>query len=221
MTAAVRPGGAAASTIGRPLLLAAGLAGLVGARWAATLEGSAGGLAVGLAFGTGLIALAVAVGVRVGRPGGLSRSTLRALAVGALGGVALVGLALVGLADGGGPAGAPIQLGAAYGPRLGPGAWLAAGFAPWAAITILVATAEELVLRGVLFDAVDRAAGGAIAVIATSLAFALIHVPLYGWHVVPLDLGVGLILGGLRVLTGGVSAPASAHVIADLATWWL
>jgi membrane protease YdiL (CAAX protease family) len=221
MTAAVRAGGASGSTIGRPLLLAAGLAGLVGARWAATLEGSAGGLAVGLAFGTGLIALAVAGGARVGPPGGLSRSTLRALAAGALGGVALVGLALVGLADVGGPAGASIQLGAAYGPRLGPGAWLAAWFAPWAAITVLVATAEELVLRGVLFDAVDRAAGGTIAVVTTSLVFALIHVPLYGWHVVPLDLGVGLILGGLRVLTGGVTAPASAHVIADLATWWL
>jgi membrane protease YdiL (CAAX protease family) len=220
MIDAVRAGGASASTIGRPLLLAAGLAGLVGARWAATFEGSAGGLAVGLAFGAGLIALAVAGGAYVGRPGGVSRSR-RALAAGALGGVALVSLALVGLADVGGPAGASIQLGAAYGPRLGPGAWLAAGFAPWAAITVLVATAEELVLRGVLFDAVDRVAGGTIAVVATSLAFALIHVPLYGWHVVPLDMGVGLILGGLRVLTGGVTAPASAHVIADLATWWL
>jgi membrane protease YdiL (CAAX protease family) len=221
MTAAARAGGVAASTIGRPLLLATSLAGLVGARWAATLEGSAGGLAVGLAFGTALVALAVAGGMRVGRPGSLSRSTPAVLAAGTLAGVALVGLALVGLADIGGPAGASIQLGAGYGPRLGPGAWLAAGFGPWAAITVLVATAEELVLRGVLFDAVDRAAGGAIAVVVTSLAFALIHVPLYGWHVVPLDVGVGLILGGLRIVTRGVSAPAVAHAIADLATWWL
>jgi hypothetical protein len=60
-----------------------------------------------------------------------------------------------------------------------------------------------------------------VAVVATSLVFALIHVPLYGWHVVPLDLGVGLLLGGLRLVTGGVTAPAAAHTIADVATWWL
>jgi hypothetical protein len=47
------------------------------------------------------------------------------------------------------------------------------------------------------------------------------HVPLYGWHVVPLDLGVGLWLAGLRLATGGIAAPAIAHTIADLATWWL
>jgi len=55
----------------------------------------------------------------------------------------------------------------------------------------------------------------------TSVAFALMHVPLYGWHVVPLDLGVGIWLGGLRLLGRGVAAPALAHVLADLVTWWL
>ena len=49
----------------------------------------------------------------------------------------------------------------------------------------------------------------------------MLHVPLYGWHVVPLDLGVGLFLGGLRLLTGGAVAPAVAHTVADLATWWI
>jgi membrane protease YdiL (CAAX protease family) len=53
------------------------------------------------------------------------------------------------------------------------------------------------------------------------VVFALMHVPLYGWHVVPLDLAVGLALGGLRVATRGVAAPAVAHAVADLATWWL
>jgi hypothetical protein len=47
------------------------------------------------------------------------------------------------------------------------------------------------------------------------------HVPLYGWHVVPLDLGVGLWLAGLRLATGGIAAPAIAHAVADLATWWV
>ena len=219
---ALGPGGSAtARIVGRPLLLAAGLAGLVGARWAATIDGGAGGLAVGLAFGTGLLGLAIAGGVRVGRFEPLGRSNLWSLTAGALGGVALVGAALVGLAEVGTLGGPSPPLGPAHGPNLDPGAWFGAGFGSWAAVTVLVATAEELVLRGALFEAVDRCAGGAIAVVATSLAFALIHVPLYGWHVVPLDLGVGLFLGGLRVVTRGVTAPAAAHVIADLATWWL
>ena len=94
-------------------------------------------------------------------------------------------------------------------------------FAPWALITILVASAEELVLRGALFDALRHATGLTIAVIVTSAAFALMHVPLYGWHVVPLDLGVGVFLAGLRLTSGSVAAPAIAHIVADLATWWV
>ena len=54
-----------------------------------------------------------------------------------------------------------------------------------------------------------------------TVAFALLHVPLYGWHVVPLDLAVGLVFAGLRLATGSAAAPAVAHSVADLATWWL
>jgi membrane protease YdiL (CAAX protease family) len=235
MTAVVRAGGraagsrlaawsrlAAGSRLAPPLLLGTGLAGLVGARWAATIEGSAGALAVGLVFGAGLLALALAGGMRLERP----NAPRLAIAAGVLGGAVLIGLALMGLA-----LAAQLTWAAAVGVAdgsagrlaLGPGAWFAGGLAAWAAITVLVATAEELVLRGVLFDAIEHAFGGNVvaAVMVTSVVFALIHVPLYGWHVVPLDLGVGLLLGGLRLVSGGVIAPAAAHVIADLATWWL
>jgi hypothetical protein len=44
---------------------------------------------------------------------------------------------------------------------------------------------------------------------------------MYGWTAVPLDLAVGVWLGGLRLATGGVAAPATAHALADLAYWWL
>lgn len=222
MTAVARPAGHSAtsrglghgpaSRVGRPLLLGAGLAGLVAARWAATVEGSVGALAVGLAFGAGLIALALAGGGPIGRPRAAGLSFPRSLATGAIAGAALVGVGIAGRltwADAG------------SGPALGPGAWFTGGFGPWAAITVLVATAEELVLRGALFGAIWRASGVTAAVVATSAAFALIHVPLYGWHVVPLDLGVGLFLGGLRLMSGGLTAPAAAHALADLATWWL
>jgi membrane protease YdiL (CAAX protease family) len=204
---------AATSRLALPLMLGTGLVGLVVARWAATIEGSAGGLAVGLAFGMGLLALALTGGTRIQRP----RAIRSSIVGGVLGGALLIGLALLGMAV----AGRLSWAGVAAGPSVGPGALVAAGFAPWAAITVLVATSEELLLRGALFDASERALGAGVAVVATSLVFALIHVPLYGWHVVPLDLGVGLLLGGLRLVTGGVTAPAAAHAIADLATWWL
>jgi len=77
------------------------------------------------------------------------------------------------------------------------------------------------VLRGSLFGAILRARGPGVAVGITTVIFALMHVPLYGWHVVPLDLAVGLWLAGLRLTTRGVAAPAIAHIVADLATWWL
>ena len=90
----------------------------------------------------------------------------------------------------------------------------------WGAATTLVATSEEAVLRGALFDAFTRWCGSDVAVAAAAAAFALLHVPLYGWHVVPLDFAVGLLLGALRLLTGGWLAPAVAHVGADLIGWW-
>jgi membrane protease YdiL (CAAX protease family) len=94
------------------------------------------------------------------------------------------------------------------------------GFAGWAAAVTVVAAAEEVFLRGALYDAV-RARRGEVAAIAVGAAcFALLHVPLYGWHVVPLDLAVGVVLGGLRQGTGTPLAPAVTHVGADLVGWF-
>jgi membrane protease YdiL (CAAX protease family) len=98
-------------------------------------------------------------------------------------------------------------------------------FLTWGAATTLVALSEEALLRGALFDAITRwrmtrLHSADVAVVVTSVAFALLHVPLYGWHVVPLDLAVGLLLGALRLLTGSWVAPGIAHVGADLVGWW-
>ncbi|MGI8825667.1 MAG: CPBP family glutamic-type intramembrane protease [Chloroflexota bacterium] len=94
-------------------------------------------------------------------------------------------------------------------------------FVAWAAVVGVVAVAEEILLRGVLFSAVNEVYGPMAAVALTSIAFGLLHVPLYGWNALPLDLAVGFWLGGLRLLSGGVTAPAVAHVLADVAAWWL
>ena len=170
---------------------------MVGLRWAATVQGAAGAVAIGLVFGLGLLGVGLAGGWR------MVPERRSSVVVGIAGGAILVG---TGARD-----------------AVGPAPWLApaTAFAPWAAVTILVATAEEIVLRGALFDALDVSLGTVAAVLVTSVVFALMHVPLYGWHVVPLDLGVGLWLAGLRLATGGIAAPPFAHAIADLATWWL
>ena len=197
------------------------LAVVVAARWAVTVSGSADGVLVGGVFGTLLLASAAATGwrplaprwrpiasaeVRVAESSRtrLAWGVLAHLAAGLVGGLALVGISVA---------------------ARWPGPWVAfdpaPSFAPWAVVTVLVAVAEEAVLRGALFDAVEAAGGLALALLVTSAAFALLHVPLYGWHVVPLDLGVGLLFGGLRILGGGIAAPAMAHVAADIATWWM
>jgi membrane protease YdiL (CAAX protease family) len=195
------PGGSLAAWR-RPAVLVAGLAAVVWVRFVATVAGSVDALWIGLAFGVGLLAVALAGAEPIART--LRRPTPLAIGLGLAGGGALIGLALVARLAGPGIAVAP-----------------AAPFLPWVGVTVIVASGEELLLRGAIFTAVERAGGVALAVALTSVAFALMHVPLYGWHVVPLDLGVGIFLGGLRLAGGGWSGPAIAHAIADLATWWL
>lgn len=95
------------------------------------------------------------------------------------------------------------------------------GYARWAVFVVVVAVAEEALLRGSLFRAIEQRAGVAAAIAITSVAFGLLHAPVYGWGVVPLDIAVGVWLGTLRAVTGTVAAPAVAHAIADLAGWWL
>lgn len=90
----------------------------------------------------------------------------------------------------------------------------------WSAAVVAVAGAEEAFLRGALFDALNRWRGRDVAVVGAAVAFALLHVPLYGWRAVPVDFAVGLVLGALRLLTGTWVAPAVAHIGADLAGWW-
>lgn len=202
-----------------PVAIALGLSAIVGGRALAVRSGF-DALLVGAAFGAALLALAVTAHERVERGSGSTRlrpawarpSRLGPIAPSAAIGV-LVGLVLVAVAVAGPAIGGVIAV-----PGIGRPA---APFAPWALITLVVVAGEEGVLRGALFDRIERVGGVAAAIALTTLAFALMHVPLYGWHVVPLDLAVGLVLAGLRLWTGALVAPIAAHAVADLATWWL
>lgn len=177
-----------------PVVLMAAFAAAVAIRVAVAGPGGAGSVRAGLVFAAILATLALA------SRAGLAVSG-RALLIGVLGAAALV---------------VPVLVTHGVGGHLD-----ATGYATWAPATVAVATAEEAFLRGALYDAVARARGVDAAVLVGAIAFAALHVPLYGWHAVPLDLAVGLALGALRVLTGTWSAPAVAHAGADLVGWWL
>lgn len=135
------------------------------------------------------------------RPGARARAPI---ALGLLGGAALVAVWLTAR-------GVP-------GIHLAP---LNGAIAIWTPAVTVVAVAEEVALRGALFGLVREVAGDGGALAATTVIFALIHLPLYGAGALPLDLAAGALLGGLRIVSGGVLAPALAHVIADVAGGWL
>ena len=180
----------------RALLLVAGFGCALVLRLAVGGDRVATSLSAGLVFAAALVLLSLAARVRVT----LSR---RALLIG-LGGLALVV--------------APVLLEQAVTLRPLRGTQ---GFALWATVVLVVASAEELFLRGALYDAVSRARGETAAIAMGAVLSALLHVPLYGWHVLPLDLAVGLVLGGLRQGAGTPVAPAVAHVGADWVGWFV
>lgn len=178
------------------------LAALTGFSFAVLLRMAVGGRAIagsqvaGLVFAGCLAALTVAMG---GAKPALSR---RAVLLG-LGGVAVLCL--------------PPLLGHLAHPGVRPGG----SYWHWALVVTAVATSEEAFLRGSLYTAVRDWRGDTAALLVTSLAFAALHLPLYGWGSVPLDFAVGLLLGVLREQTGGWAAPAITHVGADVVAWFL
>jgi membrane protease YdiL (CAAX protease family) len=145
-----------------------------------------------------VLVAAIAAGWRPARP------ALSGVAIGAGGAVVLVGFALQArdwhmL----GPTGAMLPLVA------------------WSVVVVCVAVAEEILLRGVVLPSLARSRGPVVGLLLSSIVFAVLHVPLYGVGALPLDFAVGLWLGGLRLLTGGVTASATAHALADLAAGWV
>ncbi len=176
-------------------LLLVGFAVALGLRIVAGGPDVARSQSAGLLFAGCLIVLSVAAGVRVP----LTRSAVL---------VGVAGIALV-------CAPVAVETLATVRPLRG-----TQGFLPWAAVVTVVASAEELFLRGALYDATLRW-GTTVAIGSGAVLFALLHVPLYGWHVVPLDLAVGIVLGGLRQGTGTPVTPAITHVGADWVGWFV
>jgi membrane protease YdiL (CAAX protease family) len=104
----------------------------------------------------------------------------------------------------------------------GPQAYLSSTYAVvWAPLVVLIAIGEEVALRAWMQPLARQAWGPTAAIIFTAAAFASIHAPIYGWVALPLDFGVGVLVGCLREYTRSVSACALAHFIVDLGHWWL
>jgi membrane protease YdiL (CAAX protease family) len=78
------------------------------------------------------------------------------------------------------------------------------------------AVGEEIVFRRGLYGWLERW-GTAAAIVASALVFGLVHAPMYGWTVVPVDVGAGLVFGWQRWASGGWTSPAATHVFANLA----
>jgi len=92
---------------------------------------------------------------------------------------------------------------------------VASPLAAWSLpLALLAAVAEEALFRRAAYSALERH-GVIVAVGATAVAFALIHVPLYGWAVLPVDLGAGLLLSWQRWASGTWTVPAATHAAAN------
>ena len=89
------------------------------------------------------------------------------------------------------------------------------GLAVAVGLNALAAVAEEAFFRRYLYGLVVDAHGPVVAVAVTAGAFALVHVTVWGWWVLPLDLAAGLVLSWQRAATGRWSVPAATHVLAN------
>ena len=89
------------------------------------------------------------------------------------------------------------------------------GLAVAVGLNALAAVAEEAFFRRYLYGVVVERHRTAVAVAVTAGAFALVHVTVWGWWVLPLDLAAGLVLSWQRAATGRWSVPAATHVVAN------
>lgn len=82
-------------------------------------------------------------------------------------------------------------------------------------VAVVAAAGEEAFFRRALYGRLEHL-GPLLAVIGAAVAFAIVHVPVYGWAAAGVDLGAGLVLGWQRWATGRWGVPAATHAFANL-----
>jgi membrane protease YdiL (CAAX protease family) len=81
---------------------------------------------------------------------------------------------------------------------------------------LAAAVAEEALFRQAMYRTLAARGGAVLAVTATAVAFALVHLPFYGMAAFPVDLGAGLLFGWQRWSSGSWTVPAATHAAANL-----
>ncbi|MFP5317631.1 MAG: type II CAAX prenyl endopeptidase Rce1 family protein [Acidimicrobiia bacterium] len=99
----------------------------------------------------------------------------------------------------------------------GPGAaWAAPLLVRSLVLNSLAAVAEEAFFRRLVYGVLERPWGTTVAVAGSAAAFAVVHVTVWGWWVLPLDLAAGLLLSWQRAASGRWTVPAATHVLANV-----
>lgn len=83
------------------------------------------------------------------------------------------------------------------------------------ALNTLAAVGEEAFFRRLVYGRL-AGWGPAAAVVGSAVLFAVVHVTVYGWWVLPIDLAAGLLFSWQRWVTGTWAAPAVTHAVANL-----
>lgn len=91
----------------------------------------------------------------------------------------------------------------------------APALAGYVALNTLAAVAEEALFRRLVYGSLSSF-GPAVAVVGSAVAFAAVHVTVWGAWVLPLDLAAGLVLSWQRWASGQWSVPAATHAFANL-----
>ncbi|MGH9185923.1 MAG: lysostaphin resistance A-like protein [Acidimicrobiales bacterium] len=84
------------------------------------------------------------------------------------------------------------------------------------ALLILAAVAEEAFFRRLVYGVLARH-GAATALVGSAWLFAIVHVTVYGWWALPIDLAAGLVLSWQRWASGTWTVPAFTHAVANMA----
>jgi membrane protease YdiL (CAAX protease family) len=87
------------------------------------------------------------------------------------------------------------------------------------AINSLAAVAEEAFFRRFVYSLL-LPSGVGWAIVGSAAFFAVAHVTVYGFWVLPLDIAAGLLLSWQRWATGSWAVPAATHVVANVLMLW-
>ena len=180
-----------ATTRRRPLLLSAGLLAVGTALLAArpALTATSRNPAVTLAV---LFAVLAVAGLSPAVPDAAEHATVRPVTAATIG---VLGFLVARL----------LIVGAAPGP-----------FTPTTvAAAVGAAVAEEIWFRRLAFGLL-RHGGPGFAVAGSTVLFAAVHVPIYGFWVLPIDLAAGALLGWQRLVTGSWETSALTHAVANV-----